>query len=84
MTQIITTTLQELSKKTMDKVAIFVPDSEAKQFLLFQQYFEPFTTLVDAGVFHIRNGSAVLHFDSEGVLQLVNRADVLYSRKHHT
>lgn len=67
----------------MDKVAIFIPDDEARQFLLFQQYFEPFTTLVDAKVFEIRNGSAVLHFDAEGVLQLVNRSDVIYSRRHH-
>lgn len=68
----------------MDKIAVYIPDEEAKQFLLFQQYFEPFTTMVDAKVFEIRNGSAMLHFDSQGVLQLINRADVLYSRKHST
>lgn len=66
----------------MDKVAIYIPDEEAKQFLIFQQYFEPVNAIIEAGVFEIRNGSAILHFDSQGTLQGINRADVLYSRKH--
>lgn len=66
----------------MDKIAVYIPDNEASQFLLFQQYFEPFSLCVDNGVFDIRNGSAILHFDANGTLQAINRADVLYSRRH--
>jgi hypothetical protein len=68
----------------MNKVAVYIADEEATQFLLFQQHYEPFTILVDSGVFDIRNGSAILHFDNQGILQAVNRADVLYSRRHQT
>ncbi len=71
-----------LVKVTMDKIAVFVPDAEAQQFLLFQQYFEPFNVMLGAGVFNIRSGSATLHFDGDGTLKTINRSDVLYSRKH--
>jgi hypothetical protein len=66
----------------MEKIAVFIPDEEASKFLLFQQYFNPFTVMLDSGVFTIRNGSAILHFDSQGELQAINRADVLYSKRH--
>lgn len=66
----------------MEQIAVYVADEEAQKFLLFQQYYEPFTVLLDSGVFNIRNGSAILHFDNEGTLQAINRADVLYSRRH--
>ena len=66
----------------MEKIAVFVADADAEKFLLFQEYYEPFTAMVDSGVFSIRNGSAIMHFDNDGVLQAINRADVLYSRRH--
>lgn len=62
------------------EVAIYLPDAEAQKWLLFQQYYEPFTTLVESKVFAVRNGSVVLHFDSDGILQAINRADYLYKR----
>jgi len=65
----------------MDKVAIYIPDEEAKKFLLFQEYYDEFTLLVDAGVFKIRNGSAVIHFDKKGDIKAINRADILYSAR---
>jgi len=66
----------------MEKIAVYIPDSEAQKFLLFQEYFEPFSIMIESDVFSIRNGSAILHFDSNGTLQTINRADVLYSRRH--
>ncbi len=66
----------------MEKIAVFIPDQEAQQFLLFQQHFEPFSIMIEANLFSIRNGSATLHFDSSGTLQTINRSDVLYSRRH--
>jgi hypothetical protein len=65
----------------MDKVAIYIPDEEAKKFLLFQEYYDEFTLLVDAGVFKIRNGSAVIHFDKKGDIKAINRSDILYSAR---
>lgn len=66
----------------MEKIAVYIPDQEATQFLLFQEHFEPFSIMLDADLFSIRNGSATLHFDSNGTLQTINRSDVLYSRRH--
>jgi hypothetical protein len=64
------------------EVAVYMPDAQAKQFILFQQHYEPFLVMVDNGVFAIRNGSATLNFDSQGVLQAIQRNDYLYSRRH--
>ncbi len=66
----------------MEPIAVFIPDEDAKKFLLFQEHFETFSVIEGAGVFNIRNGSAVLHFDHLGTLQAINRADVLYKRGH--
>jgi len=67
---------------SMDKIAIYIPDLEAQKYVLFQQYFEPFSIMIDSDLFSIRNGSATLHFDSNGTLQTINRSDVLYSKRH--
>lgn len=62
-------------------VTIFLPEEEAKKWLLFQQYYEMFSTLVDKGVFETTNGSTTLHFDSFGTLQSITRNDILWGRK---
>lgn len=48
------------------KIPIYVLDTEAKQFLIFQQYFRPFSLLVDNGVFSIKGGRAEIHFSKLG------------------
>ena len=65
-----------------NKVAVFIPDAEAAQFLLFQKYYEPFSILLDANVFTQRNAAITLNFDNNGILQVVERKDRLYSRRH--
>lgn len=65
-----------------DTTQIFLIPAEAQQFIAFQAHYEPFVTLLDSGVFSIRNGSVALHFDSEGVLQTIQRSDYLYNRKY--
>tara|TARA_R110000868_G_scaffold86958_1_gene243522 strand:- start:11671 stop:11889 length:219 start_codon:yes stop_codon:yes gene_type:complete len=66
----------------LPKIAVYIPDEEAQKFLLFQRYYEQFSLLVDSGVFDVRNGSVVLHYDKSGGLMAINRADVLYSKRH--
>ena len=61
---------------------IFVEPIDVRRWSLFQQYYDPFTVMVDAGVFSIKNGSVALHFDHEGTLQTIQRADTLYSKRH--
>lgn len=62
-------------------IVIYIPDSEAQKWLLFQQYYEPFNIMVERGVFAIKNGGVSMHFDAHGTLQTIQRADFLYSRK---
>jgi hypothetical protein len=64
------------------EVAVYIPDEDASKWILFQQYYDPFTVMVNHGVFGVKNGSVALHFDHEGVLRAINRADILYSRKY--
>ena len=65
-----------------EKIAIYVPDDEAKLFLLFQEYYDVFRLMVEHHVFDVRNGSVTLHFDKNGNIKTVNRADILYSSRH--
>lgn len=64
------------------KIAVYIPDEDAEKFLLFQRFYDTFSLMVDSGVFEIKNGSATLHFDKNGELLAINRADVLYSKRH--
>lgn len=65
-----------------DQITLFIEPIDVGRWKLFQQFYEPFTTIVDSGVFAIKNGHAVLHFDKLGVLQRIERGDVLYSKMH--
>lgn len=64
------------------EVAVYMPDEEAKMFLLFQQHYPAISILLKSGALDVRNGSVVLHFSPEGELKAVNRADYLYSYQH--
>lgn len=63
-------------------IAIYVADADAAKWLVFQQHYDTFDILVNSGVFNVRNGSVSLHFDREGVLKTINRADLLYSERY--
>jgi hypothetical protein len=63
------------------KIPIYAPDDEAKKFILFKQYFETFSILLEKGVFEQKSAAITLHFDHLGVLQSVRRADSLYEKR---
>lgn len=65
----------------MTEVNIILPELEAKKWILFQEYYDAFSLMVDKGVFGIKNGSVSLHFDHLGNLQMIQRADILYSKR---
>ncbi len=67
-----------------NQITIFLTDDQAKKFVEFQKNYETFRILQERGVFNIRNGNAVLHFDSFGVLQTIERGDILYARRFDT
>ena len=64
------------------EVAVYMPDEQAAQFLLFQQHYDKISILIKSGAFDVRNGSVIMHFAPNGELRAVNRADFLYSREH--
>tara|TARA_R110000868_G_scaffold9825_1_gene48328 strand:- start:141 stop:344 length:204 start_codon:yes stop_codon:yes gene_type:complete len=66
----------------MEKIAIYVPDAEAKMFLKFQEYYDTFCLLEEHGVFEVRNGSVTMHMDKFGAIKAINRSDILYSSRH--
>lgn len=65
----------------MTEVTIILNEEEAKKFILFQKHYNNFSLMVEKGVFDVKNGSISLHFDNMGVLQIIQRADVLYSKR---
>jgi len=65
----------------IEKIAIYIPDEEAKKFILFQKHYNLFCLLLEKGVFEQKSGSVSLNFDYNGVLQTIQRSDFLYSRK---
>lgn len=46
------------------------------------KYYDLFMMMVNKGVFNQKNAAVTLHFDQNGILQNIQRADFLFSRKH--
>lgn len=70
----------------MDKkieVAVYMPDEEALQFLLFKKHYSKIAVLIKANVFEQKNATISLNFDSVGDLKSINRSDSLYSARHN-
>lgn len=63
------------------EITIFATDETARKFLLFQEYFEVFNLMLEKKVFEQKKAAVTLHFDHNGTLQVIERADFLYSRK---
>lgn len=64
------------------ETTVYVSESEAKNWMLFQEFFDPFEVMVTCGVFKVRNGSVSLDFDKEGTLRAIRRSDVLYNERY--
>lgn len=62
------------------EVAVYLPDEDAKKFLLFQQYYDTFSILLENEVFKQRNATISLYFDEFGSLQTINRNDTLFRK----
>lgn len=69
--------LVELLVKTM--LEINLVNAEV---LVPQKYYEMFMVMLNNKVFEQKNAAITLHFDQIGVLQTIQRADFLYSKKH--
>lgn len=63
------------------QVTIFLTPPEVAMFKDFQEYHATFTLLAQKGVFNIKNGKAIIHFDSNGYIQNIERQDSLYNSR---
>ena len=61
-----------------DLIRIEITTPEAMLFRDFQQFHKTFALLTTKGVFDIKGGSAVIHFDIEGNIAKIERHDNLY------
>lgn len=63
------------------KIEITTP--EAIAFRQFMQFHKNFTTMMQSGVFDIRNGAAIINFGPNGEISTIIRNDTLFN-SHHT
>lgn len=64
----------------MDKQTIlYLDEPTANKFVLFQQYYSPFTIMLEHRVFDQKACAITLHFDKQGLLRTIARNDMLYS-----
>jgi len=63
------------------EIKIFLTTQDAIQFRAFQQFHATFMLMVNKGVFDTKNGSIEMHFDSNGVIQKIERHDSLFDSR---
>ncbi len=64
-----------------EEITVYMLPGDAKLFLEFQRHYEVFSVLSAKRVFEQRGAAITLHFDPQGLLKAVTRADVLFSDK---
>lgn len=54
-------------------VSIEISEQEAREFAYFRKYYLQFGKLLHAGIFELREGRAILDFDSGGNIQNIKK-----------
>lgn len=60
---------------------IELSDDDARLFAEFQRHHDAIRDIIENGAMEVRNGTATLHFDQNGVMQRVDIEQVVYRRK---
>lgn len=60
---------------------IELSEEDAVKFVLFMKHYDVISVLIDKGVFDSKKAAITLHFDHNGILQTLQRADFLYSKQ---
>ena len=63
-------------------VKIELTNEDAVKYREFMKNYDTFNLMLEKGVFNVRNGSVALHFDKNGTLKIIQRADVLFDAKY--
>lgn len=64
----------------IEKIPVYMPAEEAKKFSFFMEHYDDFEILVERKVFEQKNAKVILYFDNLGVLQKIDRQDILFYR----
>lgn len=64
-----------------EQVTVLLTTPEALMFKEFQQFHKTFALLCEKGVFDIKGGNAVIHFDANGFIQKIERHDSLFDAR---
>ena len=70
-----------METKEINTITVYLSDDAAQKFILFQQYYDVFNTMVEHKVFEQKGATISLHFDTLGALRNITRADVLYDSR---
>lgn len=62
-----------------NEITIFLTPQDVELFKQFQKYHELFNLMVEKRVFDQKGAAITLHFDPQGTLKTIQRADILYS-----
>lgn len=63
-----------------NKTIVELTDADAQLFIEFQKNYNTFSTLLQSGMFGIRNGNATVNFDKDGVIREINFHVVGYKK----
>lgn len=64
-----------------DQITIFLTTPEALLFKEYQRFHATFQLLCEKGVFDVKSGKVIMHFDENGVIQKIERNDNLFDAR---
>lgn len=65
--------MKTLTGVVLTNIVVELSPEDAAMFVEFRKRQDTFKTLIDQGVFDIRNGKAVLNFNADGVLTKISK-----------
>lgn len=73
--------METTKPKLPEKIPVYLPDAEVKQFMVFQEFYAPIVLMIESDVFKQKNATILLDFDKFGVLRSIRREDMLYTSR---
>ncbi len=64
-----------------NKIMVWLTEEQAALFILFQGHFDSIGLMMQAGVFDIEGGAAILNFDGSGALKSIKKEIYTYASK---
>lgn len=65
----------------MENVTVILTTPEVELFKSYNQFHSTFALMVSSGVFDVKSGSVTMHFDTNGIIQRIERKDDLFNAR---